>query len=107
MLPRAPPTSPPPTNHVVYVYMYNKEDRLCGLEVRVPGYRSTGPCSIPGANQIFWEVVRLERGSLSLASTTEELLWRESSGSGLEIREYGLRDPSRWPRGTLHLQIWH
>jgi hypothetical protein len=24
--------------------------------------------------------------------------------SGLEIREYGRRDPSRWPRGTLYPQ---
>jgi hypothetical protein len=24
-------------------------DRLCGLAVRVPGYRSRGPGSIPGA----------------------------------------------------------
>jgi hypothetical protein len=39
--------------------------------------------------QIFWEVVGLERGSLSLVSTTEELLERKSSGSGLEIRAYG------------------
>jgi hypothetical protein len=36
--------------------------------------------------------------------TTEELLERKSSGSGLEIREYGRRDPSRWPRGTLYPQ---
>jgi hypothetical protein len=27
-------------------------------------------------------------------STIEELLGRKSSGSGLEIREYGRRDPS-------------
>jgi hypothetical protein len=40
---------------------------------------------------IFWEVVSLERGLLSLGSTTEELLGRKSSGSGLEIREYGRR----------------
>jgi hypothetical protein len=40
--------------------------------------------------QIFWVVVGLERGPLGL-----------SRGSGIEIREYGLRDPSRWPRGTL------
>jgi hypothetical protein len=33
--------------------------------------------------------VGLERGSLSLLSTTEELLRRKSSGSGLENREYG------------------
>jgi hypothetical protein len=39
--------------------------------------------------------VSLERGSLSLVSTTEELLERKSSGSGLENREYGSRDPSR------------
>jgi hypothetical protein len=39
--------------------------------------------------QIFWEVVDLERGPLSLVSTTEELLWRNSRGSGLESREYG------------------
>jgi hypothetical protein len=40
----------------------------------------------------------LERGPLSLVGTTEEL--KKSSGSCLENREYGHRDPSRWPRGT-------
>jgi hypothetical protein len=43
----------------------------------------------------------LERGPLSLVSTIEELLERKSRGSGLESLEYGRRDPSRWPRGTL------
>jgi hypothetical protein len=33
-------------------------------------------------------------------STIEELLDRKSSGSCLQSREYGRRDPSRWPRGT-------
>jgi hypothetical protein len=37
----------------------------------------------------------LERGPLSLVSTVEELLERKSSRSGLEIREYARRDPSR------------
>jgi hypothetical protein len=46
----------------------------------------------------------LERGPLSLVRTNEELLERKSSGSGLESREYGRRDPSRWPRGTLYPQ---
>jgi hypothetical protein len=46
----------------------------------------------------------LERGPLSLVSTIEELLERKSSGSGLESQDYGRRDPSRWPRGTLHPQ---
>jgi hypothetical protein len=48
--------------------------------------------------------VGLERGPLSLVSTIEELLGRKSSGFGLESREYGRRDPSRWPRGTLYPQ---
>jgi hypothetical protein len=48
--------------------------------------------------------VGLERGLLRLVSTTEELLGGESSGSGLERREYGRRDPSRGPRGTLYPQ---
>jgi hypothetical protein len=39
--------------------------------------------------------VGLERGPLSFVSTTEELVERNSSCSGLEIREYGRRDPSR------------
>jgi hypothetical protein len=46
----------------------------------------------------------LERGPLSLVSTTEELLDKKSSGSCLENREYGRRDPSRWSRGTLYPQ---
>jgi hypothetical protein len=54
--------------------------------------------------KIFWEVVDLERGPLSLVSTTEELLGRNSSGSGLENREYGRREQSCWPRGTLYPQ---
>jgi hypothetical protein len=53
---------------------------------------------------IFWEVAGLERGPLGLMSTTEELLGGRSSGYGLENRDYGRRDPSHWPRGTLYLQ---
>jgi hypothetical protein len=53
---------------------------------------------------MFWEVVGLKRDPLSLVSTTEELLGRKSSGSGLEIREYGSKDPSRWPRGIHYPQ---
>jgi hypothetical protein len=39
--------------------------------------------------------VGLERGPLSIVSAIEELLGRNSSGSGLESQEYGSRDPSR------------
>jgi hypothetical protein len=48
--------------------------------------------------------VGLERGPLSLVSTTEELLGKISSGSGLENRNYGRRDLSRCPRGTRYRQ---
>jgi hypothetical protein len=72
--------------------------------VRVPGYRSRGPGFDSRRNQIFWEVVGLERSPLSLVSTTEKLLGRKSSGSSLESREYGRRDPSRWPCGTHYPQ---
>jgi hypothetical protein len=39
-----------------------------------------------------------------MGSTIEELLERKSSSSGLENRDYGWRDPSRCPRGTLYPQ---
>jgi hypothetical protein len=49
-------------------------------------------------------VVGLERGSLSLVSTIEELLERKNSGSGLKIRKYCRRDRSHWPLGILYPQ---
>ena len=51
-------------------------DRLCGLVVRVSGYR--GPGFDPRRYQIFWVVVGLERGPLSLVRSIEELLeWKK------------------------------
>jgi hypothetical protein len=44
--------------------------------VRVLGYRSGGPVSILGTTKKK-EVVGLERGPLSLVTTTEELLERK------------------------------
>jgi hypothetical protein len=52
-------------------------DRLCGLVVRVLGHRSGCPGSIPGTTRKEKKVVGLERGPLSLVSTTEELLDRK------------------------------
>jgi hypothetical protein len=46
-------------------------DRLCGLVVRVLGYRSGGPGSISGTTKK--KVMGLERGPHSLVSTTELL----------------------------------
>jgi hypothetical protein len=53
----------------------SEEDRLCDLVVRVLGYRSGVTGSIPGTTRK--KVVGLERGPLSLVSTTEELLDRK------------------------------
>jgi hypothetical protein len=60
-------------------------DRLCGLVIRVPDYCSRGPRSILGVLRSSGSGT----GLLSLVSTTEQLLGRNSSGSGLENREYG------------------
>jgi hypothetical protein len=49
---------------------------LCGLVVRVIGYRSGGLGSFSGTTRRK-EVVGLERGPPSLVSTTEELLDRK------------------------------
>jgi hypothetical protein len=68
-------------------------DRLCGLVVKVLDYRDRGPGFDSRALQK--KIVDLERDPLSLVSTTEKLLDRKSSGSCLENREYGRRDPSR------------
>jgi hypothetical protein len=59
------------------------------LQIQRPGLDSR-------SNHIFWEVVGLELGPLSLE--------RKCRGSALENREYDRRDPSRWPRGTFHAQ---
>jgi hypothetical protein len=57
-------------------------DRLCGLVVRVPDYRSRGSIFDSRRYHIFWEVVGLERGPLIFVKITEELIEWKSSGSG-------------------------
>jgi hypothetical protein len=71
-----------PINFTLYIFvtMSKISDRLCGLVVRVPGYR--GRRFDSRRYHIFWEVVGLERGPFWLVSVTEELLEWESSGSG-------------------------
>jgi hypothetical protein len=92
-------------------------DRLCGLVVRVPGYSSRGKDSIPGTTR-FSETY-IDRSPLwfwsdFLATDPEvgirfpallDFLRSSSSGSGLEIREYGRRNPSRSPRCTPYQQF--
>jgi hypothetical protein len=88
-------------NHYFFFQLAPQLDRVCGqsswLQIQKSGFDSR-------RYQIIWELVGLERGPLSFVSTTEELLERKSSGSGLESRDYGHRDLSRWPRGTLYPQ---
>jgi hypothetical protein len=60
----------------INVSMTLLKDRLCGLAVRVLGYRSGGPGSISSTTK-KQKVMGLERGPLSLVSTTEELLDRK------------------------------
>jgi hypothetical protein len=72
-----------------------------------PSLWSSGQSSwlqIQRSGVIFWEAVGPERDPLSPVSTTEELLEIKSSSSGLENRDYGRRDSSRWQRGTLYPQ---
>jgi hypothetical protein len=89
------------TNWIYICYVEESRSPLC-LVVRVLDYRSRGPGFDSRALQK--KVVVLERGPPSLVSTTEELVGR-SSGSCLENLEYGRRNPSRWPRGTLSEKV--
>jgi hypothetical protein len=65
--------------------------------VRVPGYRPRGPGLDSRRYQILWVVGGLQQGLISLLSTIEELIGRNStrSCSSLEDREYGRGDPLR------------
>ena len=63
-----------------FIYKFNfacqclYQDRLCGLVVRVSGYRHRGLGFDSRRYQIFRVVVGLERGPLSLVRSIEELL---------------------------------
>jgi hypothetical protein len=79
----------PEINSDTFEVLLQCPDPLCGLVFRVPGYRSRGLGFGSRRYQIFWEVVGLERVSLSLVRIIQELLVRKS-----------LR--WRWPRDTLY-----
>jgi hypothetical protein len=69
----------------IIILVIFQDDRLCGLVVRVLGYRSGSPGSIPGTTRFSEKkkkkrrktVVGLERGPRSRVRTTEELLDRK------------------------------
>jgi len=64
-------------NYYYYYYYYYllQLDRLCGLVVRVSGYRYRGPGFDPRRYQIFWVVVGLERGPLSFMRSNWGATW--------------------------------
>jgi hypothetical protein len=68
--------------------------------VRVPGYRSWGPGFDSWCYQVFWEIVGLERGPLSLVRIIEELLERKSGG-------FGSIKPRLRPWGSVALTTRH
>jgi hypothetical protein len=78
------------------------EDRLCGLVVSVPGYRSRGPGFDTRLYQIFWDVVDLEQGPLSLVRIIEKLLNGKVAAPVQKTEINGRGDPLRWPRDTLY-----
>jgi hypothetical protein len=58
--------------------------------------------------QIFWEVVGLEQGPLSLMSTNEGLLERTSRGSGLENLYYASKGSATLTTGHPSIgKIWY
>jgi hypothetical protein len=86
-----------------FQYAVDLDDLLCGLVVRVSGYRYRGSGFDSRCYQIFWVVVGLERGPLTLVSlmrSIEELLERKSSGSRS-------RKQRKRPWGPVALTTWH
>jgi hypothetical protein len=64
------------STNIKFVPLCLLKDRLCGLVVRVLGYRSGDRGLIPGTTRRK-KAVGLERGPLSLVNTTEELFDRK------------------------------
>jgi hypothetical protein len=77
------------------LFTFSSPAQLCDLVVRVPCYRSRDPGFDFRRYQIFWEVVGLERGPLSLVGITKKGFEWKVTAPGLEVRVpgYRYRDP--------------
>jgi hypothetical protein len=87
---------------MILLSVYWDTDRLCGLVVRVLGYRSRGTDSIPGTT------IKESSGSGTGCTQPREYNWgatdRKVAAPVYKTEKYGRRDPSRWSRGTLYPQ---
>jgi hypothetical protein len=85
----------------VYYHNFSAYSREYGPPLWSSGQSSWLHIRRPGFDSRHYQkkiVVGLERGALSLVSTTDELLVKKSSGSCLEHREYG---------HVVTLTTWH
>jgi hypothetical protein len=80
-------------NLVIFAQVYKLRDRLCCLVVTVLGYRSGARVRFPALQK---KSSGSETGSTQPREYNWGATWQKSSGSCLENREYGRRDPSRW-----------
>jgi hypothetical protein len=76
------------TSYLNLVYTKSLKDRLCGLAVRVPGYKSRGPGFESRRYQIFLRRSGSGTGSTQPREDNWGATWKNSSGSGLENRNY-------------------
>ena len=83
----------------IYIYIFFllsiSYARLCGLVVRVSGYRHRGLGFDSRRYQIFWVVVGLERGPFSLVRSIEELLEKKVAAPVQKTEINGRGDPLR------------
>jgi hypothetical protein len=83
---------------------HSLHDRLCGLVVKVPDYRSRDPGFDSWRYQIFLRSSGSGRGSTKPHEDNWGAIWKESSGSGQKTEINGHGDSLRWPRDTLYPQ---
>jgi hypothetical protein len=88
------------SSYYYYYYYYYYYWPLCGLVGRVSGYGSRGAGSIHGATRFSEKWWVWNRGHSAPWVQLRSYLKEKNSGSGLENREYGRRDPSRRPHAT-------
>jgi hypothetical protein len=68
-------------DYCIYLFVcVSSDDRLCGLVVKLPGFRPRGPRFYSPRCQIFWVAV----GPLRPCEDKWGTIWKKSSDSSLE-----------------------